>query len=139
VDTSNVTGVFSKRDYSVCKALDKKTILHPSGGGFEYGWTDACYEDSCAVEIRLTFDGPEITGLTNGKSDHLDMVMHGTLAGDPANSNPFAISRDVNITSLNLNYLKTGSTRSVAVCEYYITPSEDNPPAQLISEPVSSP
>lgn len=136
----DMTGVFARKDRDICTALDSSKSLQPSLDGFEYGWVDSCFEDSCSIEIRIVAEGDQVGALTGGKSDLLDIVMHASVdpAGDsPANSNPFYHSRDVEITSVDLNYLKTGSTRSLATCTFYTTPQ--NPPvASMISEPVTN-
>ena len=142
VNSSGLNGVWSKSDHAICKSLTSSVVLTPSENGFEYGWTDSCYADDCTVELHLVFEGDQIIELTGGASDTMDMVMRATARFDPnatADSNPFFRSRDLQITSLTAQYLKTGTTRSAAVCDYYVTPPKerDRYPANLLSFPVT--
>jgi hypothetical protein len=135
-----MTGVFSKKDRDICMALDSSKSLQPALNGFQYGWVDSCFEDSCSVEIRIVAEGAQVGALSGGKSDLLDIVMHASVdpSGDsPANSNPFFHSRDVEITSVDLDYKRADSTRSLATCTFYTTPL-DTPVASMVSEPISN-
>ena len=144
VNSAGLNGVWSRKDHPICKSLTSSIVLTPTENGYEYGWTDSCYADDCAVELHLIFEGDQILELTGGASDIMDMVMRATAVFDPnavADSNPFLTFRDLQITSLTAEYLKTGSTRSAAVCDYYVTPPKerDRYPANLVSAPAATP
>jgi len=143
VNSTGLNGVWSKKDHNICKALTSSVSLMPSANGFEYGWTDSCFADDCAVELHLVFEGDQILNLTGGAADTMDMVMRATAVFDPnavPDSNPFVRSRSLQITTLTAEYLKPGSTRSAAVCDYYVTPPKTREayPANLLSEPLPS-
>lgn len=104
-----------------CRMLDGNTTwLYPES--FSYSWVDDCTDGNCAAEFRLTIsDGIDL--LTYGESDRLDLVMYATINipdQDPSAPivNPFSIPQDLALYIVEGEYMKPGTTRSIAKCRW---------------------
>lgn len=141
IDTIRMSGDGRPKALDLCHNLTHHVVLMPSESGFQYGWTDNCRDGDCDVEVRIVFEGEQILETTGNKADVLDVVMHAkvdTLDDDPLDSNPFYHSRDIDITSVDLDFKLTGSKKSAAKCTFYVPMACEIfcQPARLISIPV---
>jgi len=83
-----------------------------------YGWTDACDDGSCGVEIRLVSKDPLVRTITFGKSDQLEITLFAEATGLDSDAYPFNQGLTLDIHSIETDYKKTGSTRSAVVCHH---------------------
>ena len=123
--THHMSMNFNPKYAKICNSLafDAVSVGHPDEVSF--GWTDDCSDGSCALEMNLEFSGPRILEVTNGASDALSVVLHGAIAtasGD--NGNPFLLPREIGFDSMDLVFLKPGSTRIAGLCTLYMDGSE---------------
>ena len=83
-----------------------------------YGWTDACDDGSCGVEIRLLSKDPLIQTITFGRSDQVEITLFAEATGLDGDDYPFNEGLTLEIHSIETDYKKTGSTRSAVVCHH---------------------
>jgi hypothetical protein len=83
-----------------------------------YGWTDACDNGSCGVEIRLLSKDPLIRTITFGRSDQVEFTLFAEATGLDDDAYPFNQGLTLDIHSIETDYKKTGSTRSAVVCHH---------------------
>ena len=109
-----------KNDSDLCHAMDSgyegPFIDYPET--FSYGWTDDCRDTECAIEVSLSFTGTTIFNFTGGRSDRLEIVMYATASGEALEhmDEPFTAPQDLEIHTLELDYNKAGTTRSLVQC-----------------------
>jgi hypothetical protein len=115
------TVVSGKRHGDLCMVMDDTTdgngpfYGHPET--FNFGWTDNCTDGRCAIEISLSF-GEGVAELTGGRSDRMEMLMHASVSGDDLLSmdEPFLSPRSIKTSSVELDFKKPGSVRSLVQC-----------------------
>ena len=99
-----------------------------STDSYIYGWTDACDDGSCGVEIRLVSSDPLIRTITFQKSDQMEVTLFADARNldqnQPANHYPFDEELMLEVHSIEVDYKKTGSTRSAVICNYDLSESE---------------
>jgi hypothetical protein len=83
-----------------------------------YGWTDACDDGSCGVEIRLLSRDPLIRTITFGRSDQVEITLFAEATGLDDDDYPFNEGLTLDIHSIETDYKKTGSTRSAVICHH---------------------
>jgi len=83
-----------------------------------YGWTDACDDGSCGVEIRLLSKDSLIRTITFGKSDQVEITLFAEATQLDSDAYPFNEGLTLDIHSIETDYKKTGSTRSAVVCHH---------------------
>lgn len=117
-----------KRDIELCNSLrhfstttglghaEDANPLTPSI--YQYGWTDPCTDNACQVVVDLSFSGPDISAVTGGKSDAVDLRISGTLSGS-ISENPFAGEQLLAMSQVSMQFRKPGSTAIAAVCDWY--------------------
>jgi hypothetical protein len=93
-----------------------------------YGWTDACDDGGCGVEIRLVSSDPLIRTITFQKSDQMEVTLFADARNldenQPANHYPFDEELMLQVHSIEVDYKKTGSTRSAVICNYDLSEAE---------------
>lgn len=120
--TRHMTIMYNKKYHEICHSMHEGAALIPNGGGegFNYGWTDDCYDGSCAVEVRMSFSGPQVLDLTTGAAANMDLVLHGTLETSPEdNGNPFYLDRTMPIESIDVYFWEPEKGRSAGSCTIY--------------------
>lgn len=93
-----------------------------------YGWTDACDDGSCGVEIRLVSSDPLIRTISFQKSDKMEVTLLADARNldqnQPANHYPFDEELMLEVHSVEVDYKKTGATRTAVICNYDLSVSE---------------
>ncbi|MCK5190984.1 MAG: hypothetical protein KAR12_13105, partial [Methylococcales bacterium] len=80
--------------------------------------------DTCDIEIYNWFGGEQVSSKTDDQADFI-RVTAWAVADEPfVNSNPFVISRTLNIDKLEFSFYANGSNKKLATCEY--SQDEDN-------------
>ncbi len=99
-----------------------------STDSYIYGWTDACDDRSCGVEIRLLSSDPLIRSITFQNSDQMEVTLFADAQNldrdQPANHYPFDEELILQVHSIEVDYKKTGSTRSAVICNYDLSEAE---------------
>jgi len=99
-----------------------------STDSYIYGWTDACDDRGCGVEIRLISSDPLIRNITFQKSDQIEVTLFSNAPNldqnQPANHYPFDEELMLQVHSIEVDYKKTGSTRSAVICNWDLSESE---------------
>lgn len=95
--------------------------LYLSLASWVYGWTDSCGDGDCGIEVRLVSNDPLISTLTYQKSDSVEITLF-THAYDLTGAFcPFHETLDLDIDSIEIDFKKTGSTRTAVICNYDLT------------------
>lgn len=116
----------SKSNAGMCGLMDTADPLDPIAKGpfvsapdvFSYGWSDDCTDGSCAVEVSLSFSGPDVVALTGGKSDQMTLVMYGGIDGAEDVLEPFLDSNKISISALVATYNRIGTARTLVTCQF---------------------
>jgi hypothetical protein len=124
--------VASRKNRSwMCNALNIGVQRYFSIESYIYGWTDTCDDSSCSVEIRLVSKDPLIQQITFGKSDQLEITLFGI--ADSQSVNPFDVSLDLIVHSIETDFKKTGTTRTAVLCHHDVDAAPGD--VTLISKP----
>lgn len=115
----------------MCDALNvdiNDKHLNLAMDSYIYGWTDACDDGSCGVEIRLVSSDPLIRTISIQKSDKMEVTLFADARNldqnQPANHYPFDEELMLEVHSVEVDYKKTGSTRTAVICNYDLSESE---------------
>jgi len=137
MNTQGLVVIFNKKNQRICNSLafqvlDNPATLTMDDGSFNYGWTDDC-SNGCSIEVRMTFSGKQILDATDSKSDSLDVVLTGTIDTGTQDGNPFLVTRDVFIETMDFNFKKPGSNRTAGSCMFYSNPALTSPQIRFSS------
>ena len=121
----------SKRLDWMCDALNVDTNgqhLNLDMDSYIYGWTDACDDGSCNVEIRMVSSDSLISTISLNKSDAMEVTLF-AVAGpldqnQPADHYPFNEELMLEVHSVEVDYKKTGSTRTAVICNFDLSEAE---------------
>jgi hypothetical protein len=105
----------------MCNALDvdlNGSHLGLSLESYIYGWTDACNDGRCGIEIRLVSKDPLIRTITFGRSDQVEITLFAEATGLDSDDYPFNQGLTLDVHSIETDYKRTGSTRSAVVCHH---------------------
>jgi len=119
--THHMSMNFNQKYAKICNSLsfDNVSVGHPDEVSF--GWTEDCYDGTCGMDMNMAFSGPRLLELTDGASDALSLVLHGTIETVPGgNGNPFTVPQDIGFDSADLVFLKPGSTKIAGICTLYM-------------------
>lgn len=92
--------------------------LELSMDSYIYGWTNACSDGRCGVEIRLRSTDPILQTITFGKSDQVEITLFSEAQVQVGTDYPFHDSHTLDIHSIETDYKKTGSTRTAVICHH---------------------
>jgi len=119
--THHMSMDFNQKYAKICNSLafNPVSVGHPDEVSF--GWTEDCFDGSCAMDMNMEFSGARILDLTKGAADALSLVLHGTIeTAVGGNGNPFLVPQDIDLESMDLVFLQPGSTRIAGICTIYM-------------------
>jgi len=98
------------------------------------GWTDSCGDGTCGIEVRIVSTDPIMHTITFGVSDQMEVTLYAE-AENVLDNNPFEQNLVLDVHSVEIDFKKTGSTRSAVICNYDV----DSAPGHITVENLSIP